>query len=81
MFIGLVEIRELVDVNEFRSVAKYADADSSNIRCSKGHATLTPLLKKYFSIGNKNVWNGCIYFNFELESLSTIMYTVKQKIN
>lgn len=31
MFIGRVEIRKLVDVNEFRSVAKYADANS-NIR-------------------------------------------------
>lgn len=56
-----------MDVNEFRSIAKYADADS-DIGCSKGHATLTPSLRKYFSIGNKNVFSGTDVFTSTLDS-------------
>jgi len=52
-------------VNEFRSIAEYADADS-DIRCSKGHAILTSPLRKYFNIGNENVFSGTDVFTSTL---------------
>lgn len=56
-----------MDVNEFRSIAEYADADS-DIGCSRGHATLTSWLRKYFSIGNKNVFSETDVFTSTLNS-------------